>query len=436
MLHSRRHERIPGKPRLIKSRNRAVGTNRAGVIFPSPDSRVLQDSRFHPEVFCRFEPLLPTLPAPELDELAEEVCRRGFELKRLVHPVTEARIAAVLRSVNSFYSNRIQWKGTRPLEFEQALRKRLEREPGTSLQRLALAHIETQKEMESRLAERPDTPVFGAEFLCRLHRSFYGHLTREDRLTRDGDELVPGELRREYTAVGQHQAPDWRAIGAFLGRAEEVYASVRGLERKLIAIACAHHRLAWVHPFRDGNGRVLRLQSQAALMQHGAGSGLWGVARGLALDLKTYRDRFDYANLPRRGDLDGPGSLTEAGLVAFARYFLETCLGQITFMARMLDLNTLRDRVLAYLMFLRETEEDIRIEAEPALHHGFLAGRVTRGEFKQMTGLRARTADKTIAALLRRGLLESETPKGPVSVGLPPDALDFYFPRLYLQVAA
>ena len=49
-----------------------------------------------------FEPLLPTLPQPALDALAEEVCRRGFELKRLVHPVTEARIAKLLRSVNSY----------------------------------------------------------------------------------------------------------------------------------------------------------------------------------------------------------------------------------------------------------------------------------------------------------------------------------------------
>lgn len=384
----------------------------------------------------QFEPLLPTLPAPELDELAEEVCRRGFELKRLIHPVTEARIATVLRSVNSFYSNRIQWKGTRPLELDRALRRRLKQEQGTRLQRLALAHIETHKEMESWLAERPETPVYNTAFLCRLHRSFYKRLTREDRLTRDGDEIVPGELRRHHTAVGKHQAMDWRLIDGFLGRAEEVYASVRGIERKLIAIACAHHRFAWVHPFRDGNGRVLRLQSQAALLQHGAGSGLWGVARGFALDLKAYRDRLEDADLPRRDNLDGPGNLSEAGLVAFARYFLETCLGQISFMAGMLDLKTLRDRVLAYLMFLRETEEDMRIEAEPALHHVFLAGRVPRGEFKQMTGLRARTADKTIAALLRHGLLELETPTGPISFGFPPDALDFYFPRLYLKATA
>ena len=82
------------------------------------------------------------------------------------------------------------------------------------------------------------------------------------------------------------------------------------------------------------------------------------------------------------------------------------------------------------------TESDIRIEAEPALYHVFLAGSVGRGEFKQMTGLGARVADKVIAAMLKKGLLASKTPKGAVSIGLPLDALAFYFPRLYPEAAA
>jgi Fic family protein len=367
------------------------------------------------------EPLLPTQPAPELDELAEEICRRGFELKRLLHPVTEARIAAALRSANSYYSNRIHWKDTSVLELESGLRKRLENEPGTHLQRLALAHIDTHEEMESWLAAQPHLQVFGATFLCRLHRSFYSRLTREDRLMRDGDELVPGELRKEHVRVGRHQAPDWRSLPALLAHAERVYGSVREPGRRLIAIACAHHRLAWLHPFRDGSGRVLRLQSQAALLQHGAGSGLWSVARGFALDVQAYRDRL--------ADAD---DLADAGLVTFARYFLQTCLEQIGSMGQMLDLATLRDRVLAYLVFLGETGERIALEAEPALHQVFLAGRMPRDEFKRTTGLPARAAYKTLSALLRHGLLESEAPTGALRFGVPGDALDFYFPRLYL----
>jgi Fic family protein len=384
-----------------------------------------------------FEPLLPTLPQPELDALAEEVCRHGFALKRLLHPATEARIAKLLRSVNSYYSNQIEGQQTHPTDIERALRKSFSKEPEKArLQRLAIAHIETQQDMEAQLAETPDLPVFGAQVLASLHRGFYGRLTKADRVTPEGDEVVPGEFRQRDITVGGHVAPAWRSVQAFLNRAEEVYGAARGLSAKLIAIACAHHRLAWVHPFRDGNGRVVRLQSQAALLQHGAGSALWSVSRGLARDVQAYYARLAEADSPRGGDLDGRGNLSETGLVAFAKHFLETCLDQATFMAEMLDLTALRNRVQGYLLYLSQEDREVRAEAAPALHYVFLAGSVPRGEFKQMTGLASRSADRAIAALLRRGLLESESAKGAVRFGLPLQALAYYFPRLYPEAAA
>ena len=52
-----------------------------------------------------------------------------------------------------------------------------------------------------------------------------------------------------------------------------------------------------------------------------------------------------------------------------------------------------------------------------------------------MTGLASRSADRAIAALLRKGLLESDSAKGPVRFGLPLEALAYYFPRLYPEAA-
>lgn len=384
----------------------------------------------------QFEPLLPTLPQPDLDALAEEVCRKAFELKRLLHQDTEARIAKLLRSVNSYYSNRIEGQQTHPKDIERALRKSFSKEPAKArLQRLALAHIRTQEAMESQLAADPAVPVFGAEFLTSLHEGFYGRMHPEERSTEEGDEVVPGELRQRDVKVGGHDAPAWQSVPLFLARAESVYSATRGLSSKLIAIACAHHRLAWVHPFRDGNGRVVRLQSQAALIQHGAGSALWSVSRGLARDVKAYYDRLSDADEPRQGDLDGRGNLSEKGLVAFATYFLATCLDQVTFMGRMLDLTTLRGRVQGYLVYLSQQDKTIRAEVAPAMHYLFLTGSMTRGEFKQVTGLPSRTADRAIAALLTRGLLESDSARGVVRFGLPLEALAFYFPMLYPEAA-
>jgi hypothetical protein len=66
------------------------------------------------------------------------------------------------------------------------------------------------------------------------------------------------------------------------------------------------------------------------------------------------------------------------------------------------------------------------------LYDLFLSGaEIERGEFKRMTGLGERTAVKLLSALLRRGLLRSDSPQGRLRFGVPLHALRFYFPVLW-----
>lgn len=385
----------------------------------------------------QLEPLIPSAAEArqQLATLAGEVAARALAMKRMVHPVTEARLARLLRSVNSYYSNRIEGQHTHPLDIERALKKNFSKEPDKARrQRIAVAHIEAQLRMEEWIATE-SVDVYAPAFLSRLHHVFYEQLPPADRVTPEGDPIVPGEWREKDVKVGGHVPPAHGSVRLFLERAQEVYGAARGFDEQLVACACAHHRIAWVHPFRDGNGRVTRLQSQAALLKMGVGSGLWAVSRGLARDVQTYYDRLADADAPRRGDYDGRGNLSEQGLVAFARFFLETCMDQVTFMGGMLDLVQFRQRLRAYVLLRSEAGSGIRPEAELPLYHLFLAGETTRGEFKQMTGLGARTAEGLLKALLKAELVESDSPKGSVRFGFPLEALAYYFPRLYPEAA-
>ena len=390
-------------------------------------------------IISQFEPLVPRPSAAVeggLLELAGEVATRALGLRRVVHPATEGRLAQLLRSVNSYYSNRIEGQHAHPLDIERGLKKEFSGEPDKARrQRIAVAHIDAQREIEGWLAAGP-LDVYEAAFLARVHEAFYRRLNPEDRETPDGDAVIPGAWRGKDVKVGVHVPPAHASIAVFLDRAHEVYGAASGLDGQLLACACAHHRLAWVHPFLDGNGRVVRLQSHAALLKMGVGSGLWAVSRGLARNVQTYYDRLADADSPRRGDYDGRGNLSEEGLVRFARFFLETCLDQVTFMGEMLALEQFRRRLRAYVILRSEMGEGIRREAELPLYHLFLAGEITRGEFKQMSGLGARTADSLLAALLKVGLVESDTSRAPLRFGLPLEALAYYFPRLYPEAAA
>ncbi|MCE8469386.1 Fic family protein, partial [Rhodovulum sulfidophilum] len=69
----------------------------------------------------------------------------------------------------------------------------------------------------------------------------------------------------------------------------------RSSSGRIIVIASAHHRLNYIHPFPDGNGRVSRLMSHAMALTAGiGGQGLWSVSRGLA---RGMTDRGEYKRM-------------------------------------------------------------------------------------------------------------------------------------------
>ena len=118
----------------------------------------------------------------------------------------------------------------------------------------------------------------------------------------------------------------------------------------IVAIAASHHRLLWIHPFLDGNGRVARLFSDACLRRAGLGGhGLWTVSRGLARQRGRYFDLLAQADAERAGDYEGRGARSLAALTAFARFFLDVCLDQVRFMSSLLQLDGLLERIEGYV---------------------------------------------------------------------------------------
>lgn len=99
------------------------------------------------------------------------------------------------------------------------------------------------------------------------------------------------------------------------------------------------------------------------------------------------------------------------------------------------DLDSMKRRIDAFVTFRSTEEKGIRREAILPLHHLFAAGPLTREEFSQATGLGERMARSLMSALVKEGMLVSDTPKGPVRLGLPLHALQFLFPTLYPEAA-
>jgi Fic family protein len=385
------------------------------------------------------EPLFPE-PGP-LEEPALALVREAGALGGQLHPVTRGSVADLLRAINTYHSNLIEGHDTRPRDIERALAGSLSTSPERrALQIEARAHVEVQRIVEKRLEAEPSLVITGREFLSFIHREFYERMPAEWRLVRDPDgkkerPVVPGRLREEEVEVGRHRPPPAPMLPAFLDRFERAYdpARMKGLEATM-AIAASHHRLLWIHPFLDGNGRVTRLFTDACLRRAGLGGhGLWTASRGLARQRSRYLEALAAADAERWNDYDGRGARSRAALTAFARFFLDVCLDQVRFMSSLLALDGLLARVEDYVERRARGGLGPKLprEARYLLGELLLRGEVPRGDAPRITGVSERTARRILTQLVRERLLVSDTPKGPVRLGFPVSVVGLYFPRLY-----
>lgn len=372
-----------------------------------------------------------------LSELAFELTAASSGFGRSLPPGVRQALADLVRAMNCYYSNLIEGHDTHPIDIERALRNDYSRDvKKRNLQLEARAHVTVQAWIDQGgLAGKAVT----AEGLCEIHRRF-GELLPPELLkvenpdTREVLDVIPGELRQRDVKVGAHVPVSPGAVPRFLARFTETYGSL-GRAETILAAAAAHHRLLWIHPFLDGNGRVARLMSHAVLLDALDTGGVWSVARGLARAQAAYKGHLADCDRPRRNDLDGRGHLSEEALASFTRFFLETCLDQVRFMESLVQPDRLRARVLMW------TEEEIRIGALPQkagqiLETVLYRGELPRADVPTVLNTGERNARRVVSALIDRGVLTSASSRAPLFLAFPATLASRWMPGLFPEKPA
>ncbi len=392
------------------------------------------------ETPSRIEPCLLDETNAEILDLVADLSRAAGALGNRLHPRSAANLADLVRVMNCYYSNLIEGHNTTPREIERALDNQFdEAEDRRNLQIEARAHIRLQREIDGMFAAGGLPDPASVEFIRRLHRSFYEDATDPMLVIRAGDRdlrMEPGIFRSgpgEDVSVGRHVPPASERVDAFMAYFADRYRSDRlGAGQRIIAIAAAHHRLNYIHPFLDGNGRVSRLVSHAMALNAGIGAhGLWSISRGLARGLESrtdYKRMMDHADMPRQGDRDGRGNLSRRALMEFTSWFLRVCLDQVRFMEGLFGLETLMGRLRLYV-----ERRGLKKEALALLEQVLLRGELPRGDAERVTGMKERSARDLLASLVDDGIIASDTPKGPVSLRFPLHAVEILFPSLFPQ---
>ncbi len=370
----------------------------------------------------------------QLTDLVVELASKSAGLRHSLPGGVLTALADLVRAMNCYYSNLIEGHDTHPVDIERALKNDYSADANKrNLQLEAKAHITIQTWIdEGGLRGRATT----AGGLTEIHRRF-GELVPENLLLVDGPEsnekirVIPGALRDRDVIVGHHIPVSAGAVPRFLDRFEAVYSKL-GKTDSILAAASMHHRLLWIHPFLDGNGRVARLMSHAMLLETLDTGGIWSIARGLARREGDYKSQLMACDARRRNDLDGRGHLSEEALATFTDFFLTVCIDQVGFMEGLVQPERLRNRILIW------SEEEIRADALPpksgaVLEAVLYRGELPRREVAHLIGTSERQARRVSAALIKHEVLVSDSSRAPLRLNFPAKLASRWMPGLFSE---
>ncbi len=365
------------------------------------------------------------------DKVLELTQRAAGFRSRLPEGLIEP-LSRLVREMNCYYSNLIEGHNTHPVDIQRALFGEQSADPDKrDLQQEAIAHISVQRWIdEGGLGQQAATVANVME----IHNRFCEALPEslkwvENPDTGEREEVVPGKIRKKDVQVGRLVPVSPGAVPRHLEAWEKTYASL-GTFETIVNTAAAHHRLLWIHPFLDGNGRVVRLISYAMLRDALDTCGLWSVARGLARNATKYKDHLGACDVARRNDLDGRGNLSEETLAQFTAFFLDICLDQIDFMEGLMRPKDLRGRIMDW------ANEEVRLKilhekAKLVLDHILFNGTLERKDLSGIVGMEARQARRVAEPLVKTGLIRAVTTRAPYQLAFPAELTPRLMPGLY-----
>lgn len=143
------------------------------------------------------------------------------------------------------------------------------------------------------------------------------------------------------------------------------------------------------------------------------------------------------ADAPRAGDLDGRGNLSEKTLRQWCSFFIEVAQGEVSFMAEMLNLDQLNQRLSDLFSEYSHNGQTKQYAPDSVrtLQSLIAAGQLSLDEFIERLAMPGPEAQQVLLDLHNDGFLVSSGPTGPLTIGFPLEHLDHIFPGLYPEAA-
>ena len=262
------------------------------------------------------------------DTLIELNHLRRLQLRGTTAPCLFFQLKNIFHMLESIGSARIEGNRTTISEY---IEQKIDNTQRSSERFSEIANLETAMAfIEDNLG--PGTDVTHA-FVRQLHELVVGDLTRE------GDK-TPGAYRSWDVKISGsvHVPPEHSKVQGYMDELIAFINQKQADKYDLLKTAIAHHRMAWIHPFGNGNGRTVRLLTYALMIKYG-----FNVRDGKILNPTAVfcNDRNVYYQKLAEADAG-----SDETLLGWCEYVLSGILEEVEKINQLLDFDFLHEKIL------------------------------------------------------------------------------------------
>jgi Fic family protein len=299
-----------------------------------------------------------------------------FQLKNIFH---------ILESVGSA---RIEGNRTTISEY---IERKIENDERSGERFSEIANVEAAMDfIEESISEGTE---FTHHFIKQLHQLVVGELSDE------GDR-TPGAYRTWNVEISKsaHTPPDHIQVQSYMDEFLEFINQDGADKYDLLKTAIAHHRFTWIHPFGNGNGRVVRLLTYALMIKYG-----FNVKDGKIINPTAVfcNDRDKYYEHLSEADLG-----TDENLLNWCDYVLSGILEEVTKVNKLLDFDFLYKNILVPTIKLGAERGYLNKEEAKVLNIGIQKQSFKATELDEaFDGLSSRQKTHLIAKMKESGFI-------------------------------
>ena len=337
----------------------------------------------------------PTFDSRLLDSIMELNYLRRSQLQGTTSPYLFFQLKKIFHLLESVGSARIEGNRTTISEY---IETKIEQKENSTDTFMEIANVERAMEYIEQ-SIKTGTHITN-HFIRELHQLTVSGLKNE------GDK-TPGAYRswQVHIAQSRHTPPEPHMVQSYMDELVDFINNDNEEKFDLIKVAIAHHRFVWIHPFGNGNGRVVRLLTYALLIKYG-----FRVQDGQLLNPTAVfcNDRDMYYKMLSIADIG-----TDDSMLQWCEYVLTGVCDEISKINKLLDHDYLVSNILKPAISKGRERELITVIEEKILKMG-----VTKQTFKSSDinllklNLSTRQITLLIAKLKSNKLISTTKEKG------------------------